>query len=59
MISQDKNNFVYFANNEGLLEFNGSDWTIYPSPNETIMRSVKVIDEKIYYYCFIDCFKLW
>lgn len=35
MISQDKNNFVYFANNEGLLEFNGSDWTIYPSPNET------------------------
>jgi hypothetical protein len=25
MISQDKNHYVYFANNEGLLEFNGSN----------------------------------
>lgn len=58
MISQDKNNFVYFANNEGLLEFNGSDWTIYPSPNETIMRSVKVIDEKIYTGCYME-FGFW
>jgi len=48
MIDQDSNYFMFFANNEGLLEFNGSNWTLYPSPNETIIRSVKVIGDKIY-----------
>ena len=47
MISQDKNQHLYFANNEGLLEFNGSSWKLYPSPNETIIRSVKVIGERV------------
>jgi DNA-binding CsgD family transcriptional regulator len=58
MISQDKNHFLYFANNEGLLEFNGSTWTLNPSPNETIMRSVKVIDNKIYTGCYME-FGFW
>jgi len=48
MISQDEQNLLYFANNEGLLEYNGTTWELYPTPNETIMRSVKVIDNKIY-----------
>ena len=25
-ISQDNNGFIYIANNDGLLEFNGSEW---------------------------------
>ncbi|WP_432670229.1 triple tyrosine motif-containing protein [Flavobacterium sp. SM2513] len=58
MISQDKNNFLFFANNEGLLEFNGSVWTLYPSPNETIMRSVKVVGDKIYTGCYME-FGFW
>jgi DNA-binding CsgD family transcriptional regulator len=58
MISQDKNNFIFFANNDGLLEFNGSNWTLYPSPNETIIRSVKVIDNKIYTGCYME-FGYW
>ncbi|WP_225318079.1 triple tyrosine motif-containing protein [Flavobacterium luteum] len=58
MISQDKNNFVYFANNDGLLEFNGSNWTLFPSPNETILRSVKVINKKIYTGCYME-FGFW
>ena len=58
MISQDKNHFIYFANNEGLLEFNGSTFTLSPSPNETIIRSVKVIDEKIYTGCYME-FGYW
>ena len=58
MISQDKNNFIFFANNEGLLEYNGSTWTLYPSPNETIIRSVKVIDNKIYTGCYME-FGYW
>jgi len=58
MMSQDDNHFLFFANNEGLLEFNGSNWTLYPSPNETIIRSVKVIDRKIYTGCYME-FGFW
>lgn len=39
---------MYVANNDGLLEFNGSKWTLYPTPNESIMRSVNVIGDSIY-----------
>ncbi len=58
MIAQDKSNFIYFANNEGLLEFNGSNWTLYPSPNETIIRAVKVIDNKIFTGSYME-FGYW
>lgn len=58
MISQDKKHYVYFANNEGLLEFNGSSWALYKSPNETIMRSVKVIGNKVFTGCYME-FGFW
>lgn len=58
MIAQDANHYMFFANNEGLLEFNGSNWTLYSSPNETIIRSVKVIDDKIYTGCYME-FGYW
>ena len=58
MISQDKTQFVYFANNEGLLEFNGSSWSLYHSPNESIIRSVKVIGDKIFTGCYME-FGFW
>jgi ligand-binding sensor domain-containing protein/DNA-binding CsgD family transcriptional regulator len=48
-ISQDKNGVIYFANNEGLLSFDGNYWRLYPLPNKTIVRSVGIgIDNKIY-----------
>lgn len=58
MIDQDKSEFIYFANNEGLLEFNGTEWKLYPSPNETILRSVKVVGNKIYTGCYME-FGYW
>ncbi|MHA3787187.1 helix-turn-helix and ligand-binding sensor domain-containing protein [Flavobacterium hauense] len=58
MISQDSNRFIYFANNEGLLEYNGMTWTLYPSPNETILRSVRVINKRIYTGCYME-FGYW
>jgi AraC family chitin signaling transcriptional activator len=58
MISQSLNQYVFFANNEGLLEFNGSNWQLYPSPNETIIRSVKVINNRIYTGCYME-FGFW
>lgn len=58
MISQDHNNYLYFANNDGLLEYNGTGWQLYPGPNETIIRSVKVIGNKIYTGSYMN-FGFW
>ena len=58
MISQDKNQYVFFANNEGLLEYNGASWQLYPSSNETIIRSVKVIDGNVYTGSYME-FGYW
>jgi ligand-binding sensor domain-containing protein/DNA-binding CsgD family transcriptional regulator len=32
--------YVYFANNEGLLKYDGTNWTRYNLPNKTIVRSI-------------------
>ncbi|MEZ7504420.1 triple tyrosine motif-containing protein [Flavobacterium sp. Arc2] len=58
MISQDQNQYVFFANNEGLLEYNGASWQLYPSSNETIIRSVKVIDGKVFTGSYME-FGFW
>ncbi|MHA7942396.1 helix-turn-helix and ligand-binding sensor domain-containing protein [Formosa sp. 3Alg 14/1] len=58
MFSQASNHFIYTANNDGLLEFNGAEWTLYPSPNNTIIRAVNVIGDKIYTGCYAD-FGFW
>ncbi|MEN8805202.1 MAG: triple tyrosine motif-containing protein [Wenyingzhuangia sp.] len=47
-ISQSEDKHIYIANNKGLIEFDGSSSKLYPTPNETIMRSVKVLGEKIF-----------
>ncbi len=48
-IVQDKNGIVYFANQEGLLSYDGTYWKTYPLPNKTIIRSVAIgKDNKIY-----------
>ncbi|MFX1703905.1 triple tyrosine motif-containing protein [Chitinophaga sp. CC14] len=48
-IGQDKQGVMYFANNEGLLRFDGSHWKLYPLPNNTVMWSLAVSDNgKIY-----------
>jgi DNA-binding CsgD family transcriptional regulator len=57
-ISQSLDNYLYVANNKGLLEFSGGKWNLYSSPNETIIRTVKVIDSLIYTGSFRD-FGYW
>jgi ligand-binding sensor domain-containing protein len=48
-IRQDNKGIVYFANNEGLLSFDGTYWKLYPLPNKTIVRSIEIgSDNKIY-----------
>ncbi|NNC46224.1 MAG: LuxR family transcriptional regulator, partial [Winogradskyella sp.] len=57
-ISQSSDKYIYVANNRGLLEFNGENWKLHSSPNETIMRSVLVVDDLIYTGCFME-FGYW
>ncbi len=57
-ISQSAEKLIYVANSKGLLEFNGASWQLYPSPNETIMRSIKVVGDRIYTGCFME-FGYW
>ncbi|MFT3843424.1 MAG: triple tyrosine motif-containing protein [Lacibacter sp.] len=48
-IKQDSNGIIYFANNEGLLRFDGKYWNLHPLPNKTITRSVEIgWDNNIY-----------
>lgn len=57
-ITQGSDKFIYVANNRGLLEFNGADWNLYPSPNNTIIRCVKAIGNRIYTGCYME-FGYW
>src|SRR6478735_9283894 len=43
-IDQDKNGNLYFANNSGLLKFDGTSWFKYSLPNNTAIRSLKIDD---------------
>lgn len=48
-IGQDSNGIMYFANNKGLLVFDGTSWRTYPLPGGTIVRSLAIGDSnKIY-----------
>ncbi|MFB9056815.1 triple tyrosine motif-containing protein [Mariniflexile ostreae] len=58
MVSQCDNNYLYFANASGLLEYNGSTWNLYPTPNGSVVRSVNVIDDLIFTGFYMD-FGYW
>lgn len=41
-IAQAPNGLLYFANNEGVLEYDGSNWRIVSMPNNSLVRSLAV-----------------
>lgn len=43
-IIQQKNGWMYFANNKGLLEYDGTNWAVYPI-NNAKMRTLKQADD--------------
>ena len=57
-ITQTDNQTMYFANNSGLLEFNGSKWTLYPVPDSSIVRSVKAFGNQVFSGSYMD-FGVW
>ncbi|MHA4846438.1 ligand-binding sensor domain-containing protein [Flavitalea antarctica] len=48
-IAQDNNGYIYFANNEGMLRFDGTFWMLYPFPNKLIVRSLAIGPENRIY----------
>ena len=48
-IEKSSKNFMYFANNNGLLEFDGAHWQLYGLPNPSIIRCLKIdSNDRIY-----------
>ena len=43
-VKQDKRGILYYANNDGLLTFDGNYWKLYPMPNKTPIRSLAIDD---------------
>ncbi len=41
-IKQDSRGVMYFANNDGLITFDGGYWKLHPLPNGTIVRSMYI-----------------
>lgn len=44
-VAQDGKGFMYFANNDGLLVYDGVQWHLYPMPNHSMVRSIHISDE--------------
>lgn len=47
-ITQNHKGFMYFGNNDGLLEFDGNNWQLYRIPNFSILRSIMAVGDTIY-----------
>ena len=57
-ISQDSEGNLYFANEQGLLQYNGAQWSLYEMPNGSITRSVYCYQNRIYTGFYMD-FGYW
>ncbi len=58
-VTQSQTGFLYFANNDGILEYDGENWRLLDQMKEYVVRSVRAIDNKIYAGSFseIGCFE--
>lgn len=48
MITYDQYGMVYFANNDGVLSFDGISWQLFTLPNRTLVRSVLATNDTLY-----------
>lgn len=48
-VSAGRDGMMYFANNNGLLEFDGTSWRLHRLPNETILRAVLAVNDSLIY----------
>lgn len=47
-IAQSSNGFMYFGNNDGILQFDGTSWTVFPVPNASVVRSLMAVGDTLY-----------
>jgi DNA-binding CsgD family transcriptional regulator len=47
-ITQDEDRIMYFGNNNGVLRFDGTNWQLFPLPNNSVVRTVLYSDGKVY-----------
>jgi DNA-binding CsgD family transcriptional regulator/ligand-binding sensor domain-containing protein len=57
-ITQTQDNTLFFANGKGLLMYDGEYWKLLGSPNNTILRSVFAVDNKVYSGAYME-FGIW
>jgi DNA-binding CsgD family transcriptional regulator len=50
---------LYFGNNQGLLEFDGSNWNMYQMPDQMVVRSVATTEDSIIYVGSFEEFGYW
>jgi len=55
-ISQDQNGIIYFANNDGLLSFNGVDWNLTRISSSAPLRSLLIDSRNTMYVGLINDF---
>lgn len=48
-IKLNENGVYYFANNEGMLTYDGKNWKLFSLPNQTIVRSILISKSKKIY----------
>ncbi|MCH7402238.1 triple tyrosine motif-containing protein [Belliella kenyensis] len=53
-ITETDNKRLFFANNEGLLEYNGANWKLYPSPNQSVIRTVASFSDYIFVGSYME-----
>ena len=46
---QDNRGIMYFANNDGILEFDGVNWKLFRIRNQSVVRSVAIGDDQTIY----------
>jgi len=56
-IAQNKQGFLYFANSAGLLEFDGCNWELYPTPS--LLRSIVLSNDGTIYGGMQNDFGYW
>lgn len=45
-VAQAENDMIYFANNSGLVEFDGAHWKLYPT--DVVIRALCIDNDKVY-----------
>jgi len=58
-IDRDDKGFICVANNDGMLIFDGAHWKLYHIPDQTIIRSISVSQDKRIYTGSYEDFGYW